>query len=91
MTSEAVQQDPVDEFWQGIELCKTDWDIEYYLLYKMVHQFRETLDDDHVIAQAIDGKEPWVSIARQADENGFEKFAESLRFADRLFKNAKRI
>ena len=87
MISAAVQPDPVDEFWQGIKVCRTDWDVECYLLFKMVHQFRETIDDSHVIARAIDSKEPWANIARHADASGYEKFAETLRFADRLFVN----
>ena len=62
MITAIEQTDPVDEFWQAIELCKTDWDIEYYLLFKLVHRFRETLDDDHVIAQAVAAFEATLAI-----------------------------
>ena len=90
MNAATINADPVDEFWQGIELSRVDWEIEHYLFFKMVHQYRETLDKDHIIAQAIDKNEPWPTIAEYADASGYDKFAEALRFADRLFGKHKK-
>ncbi len=85
MIIEATQEDPVKEFWKQIKRCYTDWDIGHYLLFKMVHQFREDLGDDHILARAIDAKEPMSVIADHADESGYADFAKSLRFGDRMF------
>jgi len=90
MNAATINADPVDEFWQGIELSRVDWEIEHYLFFKMALQFRETLDKDHIIAQGIDKNEPWLTIAEYADASGYDKFAEALRFADRLFGKHKK-
>ena len=84
MMSHLIETNAIDEFWQAMELSDSERDIKHYLLFKLIHQIRETLPDENSIAQAIDNKEPWKEIALQAEENGYKDFAETLRFADRL-------
>ncbi len=90
MNAAVMNADPVDEFWQGIELSRIDWEIERYLFFKMALQYRETLDKNHIIAQAMDKNEPWSAIAEYADASGHDEFAEALRFAERLFGKHKK-
>lgn len=86
--SHLTESNAVDEFWQAMEITNSERDIKFYLMFKLIHQIRETLPDDHRIARAIDNKALWKEIALQAEENGYEDFAETLRFADSLLAHS---
>lgn len=73
--------DPIKKFWGSVEFSLNENSFNF-ILAEMVRDVRQSIDGTSQTAKCIDRKEPISEIAKCAQKDGLNDFAEALRFAE---------
>ncbi len=77
-----MKKNPVSEFWERIADCLEEEELFLYTKVKLIHELRSMINDSTETAKSIDMNDTFLKIAEYAEKDGYEEFAEAIRFQE---------
>lgn len=77
-----MKKNPVSEFWGRVSDSLVEEEMFLYTKVKLIHEFRNMIDDATETAKSIDRNDTFLQIAEYAEKEGYEEFSEAIRFQE---------